>query len=81
LIVSDHTITDAVFHLFRSLKRKRIIYVKNKYLKFKGVKSQRIRNEDKFKKQIEDALKSNVGFFAGFDSARTASQYFYSLIF
>jgi hypothetical protein len=79
LIVSDHTITDAVFHLFRCLKKKRLMYVKNNFLKFKGVKSQRIRNEDTFKQKIEDALKSNVGFFAGFDSARTASQYFYSL--
>jgi hypothetical protein len=85
LIVFDHTITDAVFHLFRcltlpqgkqprsALEKKRIIYVKNNFLKFKGVQSQRIRNEDTFKQKIEDALKSNVGFFAGFDSARTAS--------
>jgi hypothetical protein len=79
LILSDHTIHDGIFHMFRSMKNKRTLYVKNKYQKFKGVKAKRIRNEKRFKQEIECALKSNIGFFAGFDSARTATQYYHAL--
>ena len=78
LIVSDHTITDAVFSLLKCMKTQPI-YIKNNFLKFKGVQSTQINNEALFKQKIEDALKLNKGFFAGFDSARTATLYFNSL--
>lgn len=82
IIVSDHTITDAVFFLLNSAKKKknkRTCYVKNNYQKFKGVKAKRIRSELTFKRALENALRSNIGFFSGFDSARTASQYYHSM--
>ena len=78
LIVSDHTITDAVFSLFKCINTPPL-YIKNNFLKFKGVQSKQIDNEALFKHKIEEALKSNVGFFAGFDSAQTATLYYNSL--
>ena len=78
LIVSDHTITDAVFSLFKCIKTPPL-YIKYNFIKFKGVQSKQIDNEALFKHKIEEALKSNVGFFAGFDSAQTATLYYNSL--
>jgi len=79
LIVSDHHITDAVFHLFKSKTNNKKIYVKNNYLKFKGVKSRQIKDELTFKNKMEEIIKSNVGFFAGFDSANCATLYYHNL--
>jgi excinuclease UvrABC helicase subunit UvrB len=79
LIVSDHTITDAAFAMFKNKKSKRTLYVENKYQKFKGVGSQRIKKESSFKDTIQAAMVSNKGFFAGFDSASTATLYYNSI--
>jgi hypothetical protein len=79
LIVSDHTITDAALMMFKSKKSKRTIYIKNKYRKFKGVHALQVKNEARFKDKIQEAMKANKGFFAGFDSATSATLYFNSL--
>lgn len=80
IIMSDHQITDAVFHLFRSIrKNKKVLYVKNNFLKFKGVHSEYIKNEKKYKNRIENTMKEYDGFFAGFDSAHVATLYYNEL--
>lgn len=101
LIVSDHTITDAVFHLFSNKKNgyqdsvedtddivnkmfnnkksKRIIYVKNNHQKFKDVEAHQMKDETTFKMQIQEAMEKGEGFFAGFDSSKTATLYYNSL--
>jgi hypothetical protein len=61
LIVSDHTMTDAVFHLFKNKKSKRTIYIKNNYQKFKGVHAHQMKpySKTRLKKQrkkIRDSL-------------------------
>jgi hypothetical protein len=54
-------------------------HVKNKFQKFEGVEAFQIKDEMRFKKAIEDKMKKDEPFFAGFDSARNASCYFYNM--
>jgi hypothetical protein len=80
LIVSDHTITEAVFNFFKNRKTKSApFYVKNNFMKFKGVKAYEVKDETRFKDAIEAKMNENEGFFAGFDSATVATQYFHNL--
>ena len=82
VIVSDHVINDNVFNLLQSRMTKKndvAFFVENTYQKFQGVKATMIKQEELFKNKIEEKMRNNEGFWAGFDSARTASQYFYNL--
>ena len=82
VIVSDHTINNNVLDLLSTRLTKKEpapFYVKNLYQKFEGVKAEQIKVESVFKDKIEATMKNNEGFFAGFDSARCASQYFHNL--
>jgi hypothetical protein len=54
-------------------------HVKNKFQKFEGVEAFQIKDEMRFKTAIETKMKNNEPFFAGFDSARNASCYFYNM--
>jgi hypothetical protein len=53
--------------------------VKNNFLKFKGVKAHEVKDESRFKTLLEAKMSANEGFFAGFDSATIATQYFHNL--
>ena len=90
LILSDHTITNNVFNLIKNrlkgnfckantLQSKKYYYVKNTFQKFEGVPAIMIKDEDRFKNAIMEKMKNDEPFFAGFDSARNASSYFYNM--
>jgi len=79
LIVSDHTITKNVFNFIQNRLKGEYFHVKNKFQKFEGVEAFQIKDEMRFKTAIETKMKKNEPFFAGFDSARNASCYFYNM--
>ena len=54
-------------------------HIKNKFQKFEGVEAFQIKDEMRFRNAIETKMKNNEPFFAGFDSARNASCYFYNM--
>jgi hypothetical protein len=53
--------------------------VKNKFQKFEGVEAFQIKDEMSFRNAITEKMKKDKPFFAGFDSARNASCYFYNM--
>ena len=71
VIVSDHTIYNNTFQLLH--KRNKPIFIKNTYQKFKDVKSNRFIDENEF---MEKMASDPNGFFACFDSATIAEQYY-----
>jgi hypothetical protein len=79
IIVSDHTITKNVFNLIQNRLKGEYFHVKNKFQKFEGVEAFQIKDEMRFKNAIETKMKNDEPFFAGFDSARNASCYFYNM--
>jgi len=79
LIVSDHTITKNVFNFIQNRLKGENFHVKNKFQKFEGVEAFMIKDETRFKNAIETKMKKDEPFFAGFDSARNASSYFYNM--
>mgnify|MGYP000329427290 CR=1 FL=1 len=79
LIVSDHTITKNVFNFIENRLHGVYFHVKNKFQKFEGVEAFQIKDEMRFKTAIMDKMKMDEPFFAGFDSARNASCYFYNM--
>ena len=81
LVVSDHTITKSVLDLIniRKTPTKASIYIRNTYQKFRDTPAHLVRDEHKFKQRIRDKMQTNEGFWAGFDSARVAEEYYYAL--
>ena len=79
LIVTDHTITKNVFNLIQNRLKGEYFHVKNKVHKFEGVKAFQIKDGMRFKNAITEKMKKDEPFFAGFDSARNASCYFYNM--
>jgi hypothetical protein len=79
LIVSDHTITKNVFNLIQYRLKGEYFHMKNKFQRFEGVEAFQIKDEMRFKNAIMDKMKIDEPFFAGFDSARNASSYFYNM--
>jgi len=79
IIVSDHTITKNVFNFIQNRLKGKYFHVKNKFQKFEGVEAFQIKDEMRFKNAIETKMKNDESFFAGFDSARNASCYFYKM--
>jgi hypothetical protein len=66
LIVSDHTITEAVFSFFRNrTTRTPPFYIKNDFQNFKGVKANQVKNETRFKDIIEAKMLENESFLLG----------------
>ena len=77
-IVSDHTIKN-VFNLIQNRLKGEYFHVKNKFQKIEGVGAFQIKDEMRFKNAITQKMKKDEPFFAGFDSARNASCYFYNM--
>ena len=73
IVVSDHVIRDTVFDLLKG----KPFFVKNTYQNFRGVKALQLKDEVKFKDAMQLEVESGKGFFAGFDSATTAADYFH----
>ena len=51
--------------------------MKNDYKKYEGIKANRLKDENKFKDQIEAHIKNNKPFLFGCDSCSVVEEYFY----
>ena len=67
------------FDLIQNRLKGEYFHVKNKFQKFEGVEAFQIKDEMRFKNAITEKMKIDEAFFAGFDSARNASCYFYNM--
>jgi len=75
VIVADALISDNVFSFLKS--RQDNFFIKNDYKKYEGVKANRLKDENKFKDQIEAHIKNNKPFLFGCDSCSVVEEYFY----
>lgn len=81
LIVSDHTILDNIFIFLenRIKKKGKTVFIKNNYLKFDGVESLYVHDENEYLNKLIQYTKTGNGYFAGFDSATKCENYFYKV--
>ena len=77
VIVSDANINNAVFELLDRRKNSEKIYIKNKYLKYNGLKATRMYDKNDFLEKMIKRCKNKDYFFFGSDSATIVRQYFY----
>ena len=75
VIVADALISDNVFNFLKC--RPNNLFVKNNYKKYNGIKAHRLKDENKFKDEIEEHIKEHKPFLFGSDSCTVVEEYFY----
>ena len=76
VIVADALISDNVFTLLK-VRNYQHIYIKNEFKKYEGIRANRLKDENDFKKELEQHIKDGKYFFFGCDSCTIVEEYFY----
>lgn len=75
VVVSDALISDNVFNFFHRIDPRDMVYVKNNFLKYQGIKAIEVRDENLFFSRIEQETDSGKPFFFATDSCSIVTQY------
>ena len=76
VIVADALISDNVFTLLKTRSNEHL-YIKNDYKKYEGIKATRLKDENDFKKELEQHIKDKKYFFFGCDSCTIIEEFYY----
>ncbi len=76
LIITDALINQNVKNFLNCISNKKIIFIKNEFKKYQGVKAVRYHNENDFLNQVKEDIKNNNYFLFGSDSCSKITQYF-----